>query len=253
MAGRHSKKKPRKSPVRTESSGNDKPVSPQHLDAKTNNRWCQSASEHMYGHSEYAGSSAEPGEPECANLDQGFSEESIRRQLGFAGGSPARTDPSMHRTWDESGVGSWWYACGSNTSPGGITPPSTSIARETWQNCAYQGLFLHGDAAAAAAQRDAEGMVFGTSPCGSEAKRGEAEPQWDVNAYFAYFAPLDTRHMQMVRRGKGSAKDEWECDFCGFECFCWGLTDEVAEPRCGVIVDGLIGRMEFGWHIGGRC
>ncbi|EUC47427.1 hypothetical protein COCMIDRAFT_24743 [Bipolaris oryzae ATCC 44560] len=226
MARRRSKKKSRKPRVRTESSGNDTPLSPQHVDARTNNRRSRGASEHIYGQSSYTGSSAELGVRACTNLDQGFSEESIRRQLGFVGGNPARTNPSMHRTWDESGVDSWWYACGSYVSTSGIALSSTSGEQETWQDCVYQGAFLHGDVAAA--QRDAEGMVFGTSSCGSVAKRGEGEPQWDVNAYFA---PLDTRHMQMVKRGKGRARDEWECDFCGLECFCWGLTDGVTDEE----------------------
>ncbi|EMD61197.1 hypothetical protein COCSADRAFT_240189 [Bipolaris sorokiniana ND90Pr] len=196
MARRHSKKKPRNPPVRTESSGSEIPVSPQRVDARTIHQRSRGASEHIYGQSSYAGSCAEPGLPACTNLDQGFSEERTLRQLGFAGGNTAQTNPSMHRTWDESGVGLWWYACGSYTSPGGIALPSTSGERETWQNCAYQGSFLHGDVAAA--QRNAEGMVFRTSSCGSVAKRGEGGPLWDVNAYFAYFAPLGTRHMQVV-------------------------------------------------------
>ncbi|EUC37880.1 hypothetical protein COCCADRAFT_84528 [Bipolaris zeicola 26-R-13] len=213
MARRRNKKKPRKPPACTESSENDRLVSPQHVDARTNNGRSRGASEHVYG-------------PECTNLDQGFSEESIRRQLGFGGESPARTNPSIHRTWDESGVDSWSYACGSYASLGGMAPSFSSGEWETWQNCVYQGSFLHGDVAGA--QRDAEGMVFGTSSCGSVAKRGEGEPQWDINAYFA---PLGTRHMQVVRRGNGRARDEWECDFCGLECFCWGLTDGVADEQ----------------------
>lgn len=34
-----------------------------------------------------------------------------------------------------------------------------------------------------------------------------------------------------VKRRKGKARNEWECDFCGLECFCWGLTDGVADEE----------------------
>ena len=56
-----------------------------------------------------------------------------------------------------------------------------------------------------------------------EKEREGSELEWDVNAYFA---PLREKKCEKGDRGtEGKRRDEWECEFCGGECF-WSDQDK---------------------------
>ncbi|EOA82458.1 uncharacterized protein SETTUDRAFT_34031 [Exserohilum turcica Et28A] len=62
----------------------------------------------------------------------------------------------------------------------------------------------------------------------SKSNRKDDDNNWDVNAYFAPFGGhkwLSGGRESMVKEVKSRRRDEWACQFCGVECFCWSVAE----------------------------
>jgi hypothetical protein len=189
--------------------------------------------------------------PDHERSDQGFSEESICRQLGSATANGAAShmyNPApeygdvQSSMWteeeEEESAMAWRRYRPYDTAI--LRPvkyaesslfPSTTYGRieedAFLSSSRFSGFF---EESGIGAGRLGFGALSRGCVSGRQREEEEGEAEWDVNAYFA---PLGASATIWVVGALG--RDEWACDFCGLECFCWGVgvvrEDEAVSVR----------------------